>query len=458
VRLLTAVLALLSLTTGLLRPDASGRAHADISASAAPKATTAVLSARRAPELLRSVVADVRLTKALDAALDDPALRGSATCLAVEEGKRGVYARNPDLQLLPASTMKVLTGMAALRRLGADFHFVTEVRAVAPLAGGVIDGPLWLVGSGDPLLRTDAYAASFKNQPQTYTRLDAFADAIVASGVREIRGGIAGDESRFDSERYAPSWKPGYLLSSDVGPVSALSVNDGFTQFKPLKPLAAPNPPVHAAATLTLLLRGRGITVGDSSASAAPANAKAIAHIDSLPLTEVVGEMLRESDNMAAELLLKEMGKRFGDGGSWPAGLQVIRSTLADAGLPVEGYKSVDGSGLDLSDRVSCSLLLHALDIAGPKGALTAGFPVAGRTGTLVDRFKGNPAEGKLRAKTGTLNYVASLAGYVDNLEFALVANALPDKTASGRTLEDRIGAAMSVYPDAPTVDVLAPA
>jgi D-alanyl-D-alanine carboxypeptidase/D-alanyl-D-alanine-endopeptidase (penicillin-binding protein 4) len=407
--------------------------------------------------VLRAVVADVRLRTALDRALDEPALRGSQTCLAVEQGSRAVYTRNPDIEVLPASTMKVLTGMAALRRLGATFRFVTEVRAANTAAAGVLDGPLWLVGSGDPLLATDAYAASFKNQPQTYTRLDALADAIVAAGMHEIRGGIAGDEGRFDTERYVASWKPVYLTDNDVGPVSALSVNDGFTQFKPLKRQHAADPALHAAATLTMLLRARGVTVGDSSTGAVPAGAKAITRVESAPLPEIVGEMLRESDNMTAELLVKELGKRFGAGGSWAAGLQVIRGTLADAGLAVDAYKAVDGSGLDVSDRVSCSLLLHALDIVGPNGAVSAGFPIAGRTGTLVDRFKGNPAEGKLRAKTGTLNYVAALAGYVESLEFALVANGLPDKTASGRALQDRVGAALSLYPDAPSVDELAP-
>lgn len=453
VAVVLAVISLASGASGLF----FGRGKADVAASSRAKAKAAVISPRRAPDLLRSVVADARLTTALDAVLGEPALRSSRACLIVEQGSRAVYTKNPDVELSPASTMKVLTGMAALRRLGPTFRFITEVRAAAPPVNGVIDGPLWFVGSGDALLRSDAYAASMKNQPQTYTRLDSLADAIVAAGVHEIRGGITGDESRFDSERYVASWKPVYIADSDVGPMSALSVNDGFTQFKPLKPLAAANPPMHAAGILTVLLRDRGVTVGDSAAGVTPPSTRVIAHIDSPPLPEVVGEMLRESDNMTAELLLKELGKRFAAGGTWPAGLQVIRSTLADAGLPVAGYSAVDGSGLDTSDRVSCSLLLHALDIAGPNGAVSAGFPVAGRTGTLADRFKGNPAEGKLRAKTGTLNGVAALAGYVDSLEFALVANDLPDRLASGRALQDRVGAALSLYPEAPPSSVLAP-
>src|SRR5688572_1105076 len=126
--------------------------------AAAVRLGTALLSPRRAPEALATVVGEVRLTTALDAALDDPSIGGSSTCLTVEQGDALVYARNPDVSLLPASTMKVLTGMAALRRMGDDFRYVTEVRAAAPPApDGVVGGPLFLVGSGDPLLSTEGY-------------------------------------------------------------------------------------------------------------------------------------------------------------------------------------------------------------------------------------------------------------------------------------------------------------
>lgn len=430
---------------------------------AAVRLGTPVLSPRRAPNVLASVVGEVRLIGALDAALDDPSIRGSRACLTVEQGDALVYARNPDESLLPASTMKVLTGMAALRRMGDDFRYVTEVRAAArPGPDGVVNGPLYLVGAGDPLLSTAAYAASFRNQPQVFTSLDALADAVVAAGVKQVPAGVVGDESRYDTERYVPSWKPVYLTDNDVGPVSALTVNDGFTQFKPQPRKHAAQPALHGAATLTQLLRDRGVGVGDPAEGVAPAGAVAIADVKSPPLPDVVGQLLRESDNMTAELLVKELGKRFGAGGSWAAGLEVLRATIAEAGLPVERYHAVDGSGLDVADRLSCMLLMDALDLAGPAGAVSAGFPVAGRTGTLVDRFKGNPAEGKLRAKTGSLNFVAGLAGFVDSagagtLEFAMLANDLPDRVASGRTLQERIGAALSRYPDTPPVEDLAP-
>jgi D-alanyl-D-alanine carboxypeptidase/D-alanyl-D-alanine-endopeptidase (penicillin-binding protein 4) len=420
---------------------------------------TRVLSARRAPELLSRTVAHVRLGAELDAAVSGP----GRTCLAVEEGDAAIYGHDAETVLTPASTLKVLTGMSALRRMGDDFRFVTEVRVDRPTGvGGVLVGPLWLVGSGDPLLSTQAYADSFRNQPQVFTSLDQLADAIVATGVREIRGGVVGDESRFDTVRYVPSWKPGYITDNEVGPVSALVVNDNFAQFRPKRTIATPAPGRHGATVLTELLRGRGVLVPDAGEGVAPGTSYPLASVSSPPLPEIVGEMLRESDNMTAEVLTKELGKRYGGGGTWAEGTKVIRETVAEAGLPADEYAAVDGSGLDVTDRLSCTLLMDALDLAGPVGPVASGFAVAGQTGTLALRFKGNPAEGRLRAKTGSLNFVAGLVGFVDaaddrTLEFALLANDLPDRTDSGRALQERVGAILAQYPKAPPAAALEP-
>ncbi len=420
---------------------------------------TPVLSARRAPETLVRLVAQLRLTADLDAAtagLDQ-------TCLSVEDEGALVYERHPELRLTPASTLKVLTGMAALRRLGPEFRFVTQVRALTPAGpDGVIEGPVWIVGAGDPLLSTQEYAESFRNQPQVYTPMEALADAIVASGVREIRGGVAGDESRFDTVRYLPSWKPNYVTDNEIGPVSALVVNDNFAQYRPRRTIPTQSPPVHAATVLSDLLRARGVVVGQPGAGQVPAESTTIGSVSSPPLAEVVGELLRESDNMTAEVLTKELGRRYAGAGSWSAGTKAIRETLAEAGLAAEEYSALDGSGLEVSDKLSCSLLMDALDLAGREGAVASGFAVAGESGTLSGRFTGTPAEGRLRAKTGSLNNVAGLVGFVDttagrDLEFALLANDLPDRITSGRLLQERVGIVLSTYPRAPAAADVAP-
>lgn len=465
-RVVPALLALTMVASGAMAlAAATGVASPGPGASSAEtlRLTTPVLSARRVPGLVSRTVALTRLTTDLDAVLDDASLGGArqSSCLSVEDGDSSIYERRADQLLIPASTLKVLTGMAALRRLGSDFRFVTQVRA-ARVTDGVVEGPLWLVGAGDPLLSTHAYATSFRNQPQVFTSLDALADAVFAAGVRQLPAGIHGDESRYDTQRYLASWKPVYITENETGPVSALAVNDNFVQYRPLKTIATDAPALHGAAVLTELLRGRGVVVGDPGESAAPSPAQPIASVQSPPLPEIVGQMLRESDNLTAEMLTKELGRRFGTAGSWNQGVEVIRATVAEAGLPADGYAAVDGSGLDVSDRLSCSVLMDALDLAGPEGPVAEGLALAGQTGTLATRFKGNPAEGRLRAKTGSLNFVAGLVGFVEaqhsrRLEFALLANDLPDKLASGRALQERVGAILSQYPKAPPPEALRP-
>jgi serine-type D-Ala-D-Ala carboxypeptidase/endopeptidase (penicillin-binding protein 4) len=437
---------------------AAGAASTEDANPGESRLQTPVLSARRAPEVLSRTVAHARLQADLDAAMTV----SGRTCLTVEEGDAAIYGRDGDLALTPASTLKVLTGMAALRRLGDEFRFITEVRADRPIADGVLDGPLWLVGAGDPLLSTKAYADSFRNQPQVYTSIDVLADRIVEAGIREIRGGVLGDESRFDTQRYVPSWKPGYISDNEIGPVSALVVNDNFAQYRPRRTVATLDPAVHGPAVLTDLLRGRGVVVSDAGAGVAPAAARAVASVSSPPLPEIVGQLLRESDNMTAEVLTKELGARFAGAGSWAAGTRVVRQTIAAAGLPESGYAAVDGSGLDVTNRLSCHLLMDALDLAGPVGPVASGFAVAGQTGTLAQRFRDNPAEGRLRAKTGSLNNVVGLVGFVDaaddrTLEFALLANDLPDRLESGRLLQERVGAVLATYPKAPPAAALEP-
>jgi len=425
-----------------------------------------VLSARRVPAFLARAVADARLRAELDAALADPRLGAARdhSCLVVRQGARPVVGRRAGQSLIPASGLKVLTAFAVLDRLGPEEQLVTEVRAGAPVGpGGVVDGPLWLVGGGDPLLGTADYAATFENQPQLRTPLESLADAVVAAGVKVVNGPLVGDETRFDTQRYVPTWKPGYITDFESGPASALVVNDGFERF--VRPrVAAAEPDVHAAGTLAALLQARGVTVaGGVAEGQAPVTAAAVARVASPPVREVVGQMLRESDNLTAELLVKELGRRFAGEGTTAAGLGVVRRSLGAAGLPVDQLVSVDGSGLDRTDRASCALLMAALDRSGPTGPIAAGLPVAARDGTLAKRFVGNPAAGRLRAKTGSLDGVIGLTGYVDApaaggtaLSFSLMVNELP-RDAFGRALQEQVGAILARYPDAPAPEALAP-
>jgi D-alanyl-D-alanine carboxypeptidase/D-alanyl-D-alanine-endopeptidase (penicillin-binding protein 4) len=444
---------------------AAGAAGTDPPASALPRLATPVFSIRRVPALVSKVAADVHLGADLDQVMSQPVLAGARdhACLVVGDaaGPGSRYTRQPAMQLIPASTMKLLTSTAALAQIGPDTRLTTEVRAASPPADGTV-GDLWLVGGGDPLLSTAAWAADagYQGQPRLATSVEALADKVVAAGVRRVQGRILGDDSRYDAQRTVPSWNPRYIQNFEISPLSALVVNKAYASTNP--PTLASSPPAHAAGVLAGLLRARGVTVGGSGEGKAPAGATVVTSIDSPPLSEVVGEILQQSDNMGAEMLVKEIGVRAGAGGTTTAGLGVVADQLRRvAGVAPGEVAAVDGSGLDRSDHVSCDLLGRVLDKVGADSPLVAALPVAGRNGTLHRRFLGTPAVGKIRAKTGSLEGVAGLAGFATTssgatLEFALLANDLPSE-AVGNALQDRVVNVLIGYPRAPSAEELGP-
>lgn len=426
---------------------------------------TPVLSFRRAPELLSQSVADARLAQSLDQLTAGAGLGADQSCLSVLDADgRTVYAKNSGNALIPASNMKLLTASAALDRLGADFRYTTELRSAgAPGDDGAVAGDLWLLGSGDPLLGTGDFGAvaGYQRRPRLTTLLEGLADNAVAAGLRRVDGRIVGDESRYDTQRYVPTWSPTYIRDAEIGPMSALSVNGGFINWQP-PIVAAPDPAGNAASVLTGLLRARGVTIGADGASG-PVGSTSIplVSLESPPMVEIVGVMLRESDNLVAELLVKELGARFGSGGTTAAGIEVIKHTLDALGPTGAAFAAVDGSGLDRSDKLSCDLLQATLSKGGDQGPMASKLAVAGRDGTLARRFVGSPAAGRVRAKTGSLRGVVSLSGWATaadgrSVQFSLLANELP-RDSIGTGLEDGIVNELVSYPRAPDPADLAP-
>ena len=138
-----------------------------------------------------------------------------------------------------------------------------------------------------------------------------------------------------------------------------------------------------------------------------------LARLVSPPLSQELGEALRESDNTALELMTKELGLEETGRGTTAAGTAAVRADLAADGLPTAGLVNVDGSGLSRLDRVTCDLLVGALQRSGPEGVLSRDLPVAGESGTLLHEMIGTPAYGRVEAKTGTLLGVKALSGWV---------------------------------------------
>lgn len=458
-RLLTAVLVLgLSAAGGAAR--SAPAAGAEVSRV---ELSTPVLSLRRAPGLVARVSAISRLAGELDAAITEPALGGgrSRSCVDVRDTEgRPLYVLRPHEPLVPASTLKILTGAAVLSRLGPGHSLRTEVRSPGPPREGVV-GDLWLVGGGDPLLSTADFAvdAGFAGQPRLATPLEALADSLVSAGVRRVDGRLLGDDSRYDRQRFVPTWLPRYLSEVEVSPISALVVNKSLFADRPRA--FSSEPATHAANVLADLLRARGVSVAGTGEGQAPRGTEPLASVDSPPLADVVAEVLVHSDNLGAEMLVKELGVRFAGEGSTDAGLRVVRQELERMGLDLGALSATDGSGLDRSDSLTCDLLGDILAMTGEGSLLAKALPQAGGRGTLYRRFLGTPAAGRVRAKTGSLEGVVGLAGWATGADgrsrpFSLLANGLP-RGPAGPALQDKVAVAVARFPRSPAPEQVRP-
>ena len=383
--------------------------------------TTPLLSMRRSPGPLVDA-AQARV----DAAVLAPfaARIGPTSCLVATRAGAPIAVVNAELAVIPASNQKLLVAAVALDRLGPDHRFRTEVRAAAVNAG-VVEGDLYVVGGGDPVLQTADYVGARAAPAGVATSLDALADAVVAAGITTITGDVVGDGTRYDDEFVVPSWGAD-IARVEAGPYDALVVDDGFLTGG--SDDAGMNPNQSAASELNRLLRARGVTIGGRNRNGpTPPEATVVAAVESRPLVDLVGHLLQASDDDAAELLVKELGAVVAGAGTRVAGLDVVRTTLAGWGLPVESLVLDDGSGLSRANRATCELLVGVLDHVGRRSRMGLALPVAGRTGTLVSELVGTPAEGVLRAKTGTLSDVKALSGFTRSagrdVTFALVLN-----------------------------------
>jgi len=364
-----------------------------------------LLNARRAPAVLSS---EIRIGGLLHALSETVKLMPDQSCLVVSvEGQR-ITAIKPSLPVIPASNMKLITASAALEVLGPDYVFTTKIVGVSE--GSQIVGDLWLVGGGDPLLSTVGYPATESYPTLHPTNIGALIDALVAAGITEITGSIVGDESRYDTERFTPSLGLG-VRTTEVGPLGALLLNDGVVLASPIKP---DQPALSAAQEFLRLLNERGVVVrGVAKIGTASVDLPVVASINSAPLSAIVEEMLTNSDNNTAELLLKEIGWQKLATGTRIAGAQVVQTTLQEMGLAIDGLVIVDGSGLDRGNRATCALLSSLLERDGGFGLLGSGLAIAGQTGTLHDLLADTKASDRLHAKTGTLTGAKALSGYV---------------------------------------------
>jgi D-alanyl-D-alanine carboxypeptidase/D-alanyl-D-alanine-endopeptidase (penicillin-binding protein 4) len=360
---------------------------------------------------------------------------GDRSCAAISLDGELVGEKNIDNVVIPASNMKILVAAVASGVLGDDFRYTTRVMGPTP-AGGVINGDVYLVGGGDPLLSGDWYPQSNLDRFPAFntTSLDELARNLAAAGVTQINGNVLGDGSRYDDELYAPGWGAD-VNGIEAGPYDALLVNDA----RVLGDDQRANDPNNAGAREFVRILGeQGIAVtGGAGTGTAPEGAAELATVQSQPLPAVIAEMLTNSDNNTAELMLKEIGLKASGAGTRQAGADAIAATLAGWGIDTAGLVVADGSGLSADERITCRTMISVLQYAGFDSAVGQGLAIGGETGTLADAFGDTTVAGRIRGKTGTLNNVPydqdppavkALSGYlpVDGggaIEYTLLLN-----------------------------------
>jgi D-alanyl-D-alanine carboxypeptidase/D-alanyl-D-alanine-endopeptidase (penicillin-binding protein 4) len=354
-----------------------------------------------------------------------------------------LYSAGAGALATPASTTKVVTAVAALAALGPDARFTTTVRWVG--------GTVVLVGGGDPTLAVNEYPSSDYPRPATLAQLAAgTARALKAQGRHFVRLGY--DTALFSGPDMAQGWTDSLISTGNVTPVVALEADQG--RLTPAGALEDSDDPVNfrprttdpvgmTVAAFTALLAHDGITVtGTPGETAAPASAPVLASVTSPPLVQIAEQMLQESNNLIAENLARHVAIALGMPATFTGGASAELTELRRLGITTP-ISLVDGSGLSPSDAIAPQTLIGVLRLAAstPKlrGAIT-GLPVAGFSGTLsaggsafggIGGIAGGTARGVVRAKTGNLATVATLAGLVydrsgDLLLFAIMAPQVP--------------------------------
>jgi D-alanyl-D-alanine carboxypeptidase/D-alanyl-D-alanine-endopeptidase (penicillin-binding protein 4) len=363
---------------------------------------------------------------------------------------RTLFSRRPDSYRIPASNEKLYTSSVALMRFGRGGRLTTRVLGEGTLdADGVYTGNLYLRGGGDPTFGTASFVRRAWGAGATVSDL---ADQLEALGIQRVRGRVLGDESYFDRRRGGPA--SGYAFDPYVGaPLSALAFNRGLANERGTSIQA--HPATFAADQLGRALRADGVSVtGRAGEGPTPAGARELASVVSPPMSTLIRLMNIPSDNYLAEMLLKNLGARFGSLGTTASGAAVVRGRLASLGIHPQ---VADGSGLSRSDRTTPRQVVRLLQYLASSATLGPAFrnslAVACRSGTLASRMCGTAASGRCRGKTGTLAGVSALSGYCSlssgrTVAFSFLMNGV--NVSGARRLQNLMAAAIARYRPAP--------
>jgi D-alanyl-D-alanine carboxypeptidase/D-alanyl-D-alanine-endopeptidase (penicillin-binding protein 4) len=440
----------------------------------------------------------------LNRVLADPAFDNAFWGVAIQSMDTGqiLYEQNAGKLLMPASNMKLITAVAALKKLGSDFQYETEIKTDGKIEDATLQGNLIIAGSGDP-----TFSSRF-GEGDHFRIFADWASRLKELGITKISGNIIGVDDSFDDERIGFGWSwddlPYYyatetsalqfaenaitvtlLAGQESEPISVKKDPDSSYvtvvqdvrvesvaetasirwTYKPetktiyasgtLLPggqdygsFAIHNPAAYFASSLKDSLAKNGIEVAGESFRARdraykPVETELLLFTHrSPPLSEIVSVLLKVSQNLYAETLLKTLGK-----GSFAAGIRQVETTLTEMGIASQNFIVKDGSGLSRYNYVSPKGLLHLLEkmYHDPQfEVFYKALAIAGVDGTLKSRMKGTSAENNIHAKTGSLSNVRSLSGYArtrdgEMIAFVLIANNFSAPSETAQDIQDLV-------------------
>lgn len=468
--------ALLGGLAGLAAAPALARAP-DVSPRPAPRAADA---AGRAAETLRAAEAGRLVQEARLGA-------GAKVAYVVADARTGevLESRAPLLPLPPASVMKAVTALYALDALGHGHRFATRALATGPVEGGRLEGDLILAGSGDPTLQTNALAdlagrvkaagvvevtGELKVWDGALPRIDRIdagqPDHVgynpAVSGLNlnfnrvhfEWRRAGGGWDVSMDarSDRYRPAVTvsrmqvvsraaPVYTYA-DIGDVDEWTVAAGALGGAGSRWLPVREPALYAGEVFATFLRAQGIATGGlSRAAAPPAGTRVLAEVESVGLRPLLADMLDYSTNVTAESVGLAASAALGPGADTLAASAGRMADWFADGLGARRPDFVDHSGLGDRSRLAPYDMVRALVALGPGAGLADLLEDVPVRGEEYRAIPDHPA--RVRAKTGTLNFVSGLSGYVRpiggrDMAFAVFAADLPRRAAIPRAQRDR--------------------
>lgn len=345
-----------------------------------------------------------------------------------------LYAYNANHLMTPASTTKMFTAAAAYLYLGPQYRFVTSIASSAPVAS-VLKGNVYVDFSGDPTL--------------TAFDLYELTDQLKGLGIHEIEGNVVVDQTLFSGSYYGQNWAADDFGHCYAAPISAAIINSNC-----IGGVAVKNTNVYASHRVVLALAAVGIHVhGQVVDGGTPANVHILAVHYSKPLSDILSYMLKYSDDVYANALIKTIGHAYYNVGSYQEGVMAANVILMDhIGKSFRPFHLTDGSGLSVTDALSPEQLVQILHYMFHNPSLANLFirslPISGEGGTLVYRLTMHPFLGHVYAKTGTFEHdnggVSSLSGYLilpgrPVIAFAIMMNHLSGNMFHAQHLQDEI-------------------